>query len=162
MLRKKSMVLVLSTLLLIAGCGGAGQTTATEKTDPTQEVIPTVDKHHVLYKYFQTAYGDKKPILTGVNDINDDGREDLIVIYRDTSKTNKMIAIWEENGEVVMSDPTPAPVEKCRIEWRDIDNKAPIELIIAGSKGVNFGYAIYRWENGNFVNLFGEGMEDCC
>lgn len=104
----------------------------------------------------------KKPLLTGVNDINDDGREDLIVIYQDTAETNKMIAIWEEKGEVIFSEPTPAPVENYRIEWRDIDNKAPVELIVSGSKGVNIGYAIYRWENGDFVNIFGEGMENCC
>jgi len=147
------MVLVLLILLGITGCSGKGQ---------IEETSITIDSEHVLYEHFLAAYGDKKPLLTGVNDINSDGREDLIVIYQDTSATNKMIAIWEEEGRIALSDPTPAPAENCRLEWRDIDDKAPIELIISGSKGVNVGYAIYRWENGSFVDLFGEGMEDCC
>lgn len=153
MLNRKSMTLVLLVLLCITGCSEKGQIKETSKT---------IDTEHVLYEHFLAAYGDKKPLLTGVNDINNDGREDLIVIYRDTSATNKMIAIWEETGRVAISQPTPAPIENCRIEWRNIDDKAPIELIISGSKGVNVGYAIYRWENGIFVDLFGEGMADCC
>lgn len=121
-----------------------------------------VDSDHTLYKHFSEKYGDKKSIITGANDIDNDGSEDLIVIYKDTETTNKMIAIWVEKGEVRISDPTPAPIENCRIEWRDIDEKPPVELIVSGSKGVNIGYAIYRWENGDFINLFNESMEDCC
>lgn len=153
MFRKKSLAWLLLALLCITGCSGKAQKGAT---------VPTIDTEHVLYKHFLAAYGEKKPLITGANDINNDGREDLIVIYQDTSVTNKMIAIWEEDGIVAISEPTPAPVENCRIEWRDIDDRDPVELIISGSKGVNVGYAIYRWEKGKFVNLFGEGMEGCC
>ena len=89
----------------------------------------------MLYEHFLAAYGDKKPLLTGVNDINNDGLEDLIVIYQDTPTANKMIAIWQEDGKVVISEPTPAPVENYRIEWRDIDDKDPIELIVSVPRG---------------------------
>lgn len=153
MLRKKNLAFVLLVLLCITGCSGEGQ---------EEETVAAIDTGHFYYKHFSAAFEDKKPLLTGVNDINNDGLEDLIVIYQDTSTTNKMIAIWEEEGNVIISEPTPAPVENYRIEWKDIDDKAPIELIVSGAKGVNVGYAIYRWEKGNFVNLFGEGMEDCC
>ena len=151
--RKKRIALILLCLLCIAGCGGESR---------EEETIISIDTQHVLYEHFLAAYGDRKPLLAEVNDINNDGLEDLIVIYQDTATTNKMIALWEEGGEVIISEPTPAPVENYRIEWRDIDDKEPIELIVSGSKGVNVGYAIYRWENGKFVNLFGDGMEDCC
>ncbi len=153
MLSKKSLAFFLLVLLCITGCSGRSQNKGTSVT---------IDTGHPLYKHFLAAYEDKKPLLTGASDINNDGREDLIVIYQDTSVTNKMIAIWEEEGRLAISEPTPAPIENCRMEWRNIDDKAPIELIISGSKGVNMGYAIYRWENGKFVNLFGESMEDCC
>jgi hypothetical protein len=146
-------------LLFLTGCSGV---VPKETAIPGQEESAVLATDHGLYKHFLAAHGEKTPLLTGVNDINNDGREDLIVIYQDTPGTNKMIAIWEVNGEVTVSEPTPAPVENYRIEWRDIDKKAPIELVVSGSKGVNFGYAIYRWENGNFVNLFGEGMDNCC
>lgn len=158
-MRRKIGVLVLLLIFFnLVGCNGGGPEEEISGEDDTAVIA----KDHVLYEHFSAAYGEKTPLLTGVNDINNDGREDLIIIYKDTATTNKMIAIWEENGEVVISEPTPAPVENYRIEWRDIDNKPPIELVVSGSKGVNIGYAIYRWENGEFVNLFGEGMEDCC
>ncbi len=155
MLRESYWALALALLgmLYLAGCSGERQ--------PETTTI-TLDTEHVLYEHFLAAYGDKQPLLTGVNDLNNDGREDLIVIYQDTALTNKMIAIWEEDATVAVSEPTPAPVENCRLEWRDIDDQPPIELIVSGSKGVNVGYAIYRWENGDFINLFGSGMEDCC
>jgi len=132
--------------------------------DSREEIINTItiDTDHVLYKYFETAFEGKKPVLTGTNDINNDGREDLIVIYQDTSDNNKMVAIWEEKGTVNISEPTPAPIENCRLEWKNIDDKEPIELIVSGSKGVNVGYAIYRLENGEFVSIFGDGMDECC
>lgn len=154
---KSAAILIL--LLFLTGCSGG---VPEEVTAPGEEGSAAIATDHRLYKHFLAAHGEKTPLLTGVNDINNDGREDLIVIYQDTPGTNKMIAIWEVNGEVTVSEPTPAPVENYRIEWRDIDKKAPIELVVSGSKGVNFGYAIYRWENGNFVNLFGEGMDNCC
>ncbi|NLW91712.1 MAG: hypothetical protein GXY34_08945 [Syntrophomonadaceae bacterium] len=158
MLRNKSAAIFLLFLFLTGCSGGAPK----EATAPGEEEPVAMATDHRLYKHFLAAYGEKTPLLTGVNDINDDGQEDLIVIYQDTPDTNKMIAIWEQNGEMIVSKPTPAPVENYRIEWRDIDNKAPIELVVSGSKGVNIGYAIYRWENGNLINLFGEGMEKCC
>lgn len=159
MLRNKIAVIVLLLLFVLTGCSAG---VLEEDNIHGEEEPAVIATDHVLYEHFLAAYGEKTPLLTGVNDINNDGQEDLIVIYKDTADTNKMIAIWEEKGKVVISEPTPAPVENYRIEWRDIDNKAPIELVVSGSKGVNIGYAIYRWENGDFINLFGEGMEDCC
>ncbi|HQA06762.1 MAG: hypothetical protein GXX02_04220 [Syntrophomonadaceae bacterium] len=158
-MRRIKSTTILLFLFFLSGCSGG---VPEEAAIPGQEKPAAMETDHSLYKHFIAVYGEKKPLLTGVNDINDDGREDLIVIYQDTAETNKMIAIWEEKGEVIFSEPTPAPVENYRIEWRDIDNKAPVELIVSGSKGVNIGYAIYRWENGDFVNIFGEGMENCC
>lgn len=153
MLKKSSLALLLLTLLCLTGCRGERQ---------GAETRITIDTEHVLYAHFLAAYGDKKPLLTGVNDLNNDGREDLVVVYQDTPITNKMVVILEEEGRIVISEPTPAPVENCRLEWRDIDDKAPIELIVSGSKGVNVGYAIYRWQKGELVNLFGDGMDGCC
>lgn len=79
MLRYKGLVLLV-VLLCITGCSEKGQ---------PAETVQKVDTQHVLYKHFLAAYKDKKPLLTGANDINNDGREDLIVIYQDTSVTNK-------------------------------------------------------------------------
>ena len=43
-----------------------------------------------------------------------------------------------------------------------IDKEGEIEIIITGEKKGAVGYAIYRMIDGQPVDLFGEGMEDCC
>ena len=42
------------------------------------------------------------------------------------------------------------------------DKEGEIEIIITGEKKGAVGYAIYRMIDGQPVDLFGEGMEDCC
>jgi len=37
-----------------------------------------------------------------------------------------------------------------------------MEFIVQGSKGNKTGFAVFRIENNQLVDLFGEGMEDCC
>lgn len=34
--------------------------------------------------------------------------------------------------------------------------------MLTGEKDGEIGYAIYRMIDGALINLFGEGMEDCC
>ena len=37
-----------------------------------------------------------------------------------------------------------------------------MEFIVSGEKNGAAGYAIYRMIDGAPVDLFGDGMEDCC
>lgn len=101
-------------------------------------------------------------LLTSAADFTNVGQEGLIVIYRESRNANKMVAIWEKDGEYIINAPSPAPLENCRIEWKDIDDNPPREMVLSGSKGTAVGYAIYRYENGEFFSLFGDGMENCC
>ena len=48
------------------------------------------------------------------------------------------------------------------IQLRDIDKKPPMEFIVQGAKGSKMGFAVFRIEENRLVDLFGEGMEDCC
>lgn len=92
-MRRIKSTTILLFLFFLSGCSGG---VPEEAAIPGQEKPAAMETDHSLYKHFIAVYGEKKPLLTGVNDINDDGREDLIVIYQDTAETNKMIAIWEE------------------------------------------------------------------
>ncbi len=95
-------------------------------------------------------------------DLDNDGMEDLIVIYQIAKDRNEMCVILHTGEGFVESNSVPAPVSDQLIQFRDIDSKPPLEFILQGRKGSKVGYAIFRIEDGKLADLFGQGMEDCC
>lgn len=51
---------------------------------------------------------------------------------------------------------------KSGIQFKNIDEEAEMEFIVSGEKDGAAGYAIYRMIDGQPMDLFGDGMEDCC
>jgi len=95
-------------------------------------------------------------------DLDDDGRKDMIVIYRVDREKNQMLVIRNIATAPVETNSVPAPISDQMIQFRNIDSKPPLEFILQGRKGAKVGYAIFRIEEGVLVDLFGDGMEDCC
>lgn len=124
------------------------------------EGLPSVDESLLLY--FEGNVIFEEIISYGEEDINEDKRKDLVVVYKKDNKSNEMVVIINEKDNIYMTDPTPAPKEDVVIEFKNIDDKVPLEVVISGSKNGNVGYGIYRLENKKLLNLFGEGMEACC
>ncbi|MEG0857872.1 MAG: Cys-Cys-COOH (seleno)protein SaoC [Terrisporobacter sp.] len=124
------------------------------------EGLPSVDKS--LLSYFEKNAKFEEIISYGEEDINEDKRKDLVVVYKKDNKSNEMVVIINEKDNIYMTAPTPAPKEDVVIEFRNIDDKNPMEIVISGSKNGNVGYGIYRLENKKLLNLFGEKMEACC
>ena len=97
-----------------------------------------------------------------IQDITADGKEDLLVIWRDTEDDiNYMAAVTEDAGWYGLSGKEKAPYENLTIEFKDIDEKDMMEFIVSGSRLGNYGYGIYRVEDGAVVNIFGEGLDEC-
>lgn len=105
--------------------------------------------HHVILKYAQA-------------DLDNNGLEDLIVIYQVTKGQNEMCVVLQRGADCIESNSVPAPVSDQLIQFKDIDSKPPLEFIVQGRKGPKVGYAIFRVEDGKLEDLFGQGMEDCC
>lgn len=118
-----------------------------------------IDQNNPLLKVFQSKYSNKV-ILIQEGDITNDGIEDLIVIY-DISKSEKRMVIVM-GGTNTLTNSVKAPIERQNIKFKNIDEKDEMEFIVSGYKGSNLGYAIYRIENNRIVDLFGEGMDQCC
>lgn len=137
------------------GCNGAAKE---DHPNLDQEVL----KANRLLKYFVTKNPGRKVIKYALKDLNNDGREDLLIIYEVSKEKNMMCVILDFGENYVATDEVPAPVSNQVIQFKDIDDKPPMEFIVHGSKGAKVGYAIYRIENGKIVDLFGEGMADCC
>lgn len=115
-----------------------------------------------LAAVFRENLPDREILLTTLGDCNADGIEDLVVVYRENEDQNHMVAVYSAEGTFRISPPVRAPLENCRLQWRDIDEVPPVELLVSGQKGIHIGYAVFRFVDGEWISLFGDGMEDCC
>lgn len=134
------------------------------------------------YEAWKLQHPEATVICWGQGDLNADGQSETVLIYAvpageygNEEPRNKevkpdsgvdakrwMTVIMAQGGGYIYTDPERAPVSNQKIEFRDIDEKAPTELIISGSKGTDVGYAVYRLTGDDLKNLFGEGMDKCC
>lgn len=88
--------------------------------------------------------------------------EDAVVIYKNEEGDNRFVVVYSEAGTYKVSEERPAPVENQKIVNKNIDDEPPMEFIISGSKNGHYGYSIFRLDGQMLIDIFGEGMEDCC
>ena len=141
------------------------------------EYAENVPEDNKILQEFKELYPEAKVLAACEEDLTDDGWEDLVVVFNqpedEEHKHSSMelvdgghirLAVMIDGGDgqsYVCSEPIPAPVENQRIKFQNIDQKDEIEFILQGQKGTEVGYGVYRVMNGEPVNLFGEGMEEC-
>ena len=137
------------------------------------ETVPEDNKIlQAFYEQFPTA-----TMLVGCEeDLTNDGKKDLVVIYNtpeedEASKNTALVngghirlTVMIDLGsgeEYEHTEPIPAPVENQKIQFQNIDKADEMEFVLQGQKGAKVGYGIFRVIDGRAVNLFGEGMEEC-
>lgn len=152
---KKYRALLIIAVLLVAG----GLYTVFNEEQAAVS-MPAEVLDHPLFDYY-TANFDYKPLTGVVTDLNDDGLDDLLIVFSYDKESNKIIAILDGDDPVI-TPMEPAPLENITIELKDINKEPPIEFILSGSKGSHVGYGIYYIEDGQIVNMFDSNMEDCC
>lgn len=122
-----------------------------------------VEPDNELLLYFQETHPNNDVVLCGYEDLNDDGRKDLLVIYIEGYRKNAMVVVLDTEDGFKLSDHTHAPVQNQKIVFKNIDKTGPMEFIVSGSKDGKYGYAIFRLiDDKKIEDLFGEGMDDCC
>lgn len=126
------------------------------------QYAPMVKENHPLLKEFCSRYPDRTVLLACAEDITDDGIEDIVVISQKNKDIETIVLYTMGSGELLETPPILAPRENQHIRFFDMDKAAEIETLITGEKNGQVGYAIYRIMDGEMINLFGEGMEDCC
>lgn len=127
------------------------------------EYAKPVEDDNPILQAFREKFTDAEVLIACEEDVTDDGCKDLVVIYRSGDLTRTVVAIDSGDGKnYQFSAPIPAPIENQKIQFKNIDKEAEIEIIITGEKKGAVGYAIYRIIDGEPADLFGEGMEDCC
>jgi len=156
--RTKLPVLLISLMVLLACVGCAKQPAENNGVRATGELAES----DALLQHFLAVHPDKEVIKFARADVNNTGTEDLVVIYQDTRDKKMMEVVFDADGKLKCSNQVPAPASNQLIQFKDIDKQPPLEFIVQGTKGAKFGYAIYRLEEDELRDLFGEGMEDCC
>jgi len=162
MYRRWLICVLMMCLLAGAAVGGCGETTVNENKQSDKSSVSETGEPSPCLKYFLSVQQDREVIKCARADLNGDKIEDLVVIYKESEKKNKMLVVLGKPGEYQCTNEVPAPVSNQVITFKDIDNKPPLEFIVQGMKGANVGYAIYRVDGTRLEDLFGEGMKDCC
>ncbi len=150
--------LTISLLLTISACSNKQH--ASKEKNNTESI--GVKGDNKLLQYFKETHKDKKVLKAEEDDIDGDGIKDLVVIFNESKDNNKMVVIVEKGDRYEYSNEVAAPISNQKIEFKDIDNKPPMEIVVSGSRGNKLGYAIFRLENMKLIDLFGEGMKNCC
>ncbi len=158
---------------------GAGQVNVYsdgERVGRALAYAENVPEDHEILQAFHREYPKADVLAACEEDLTDDGLRDLVVIFAteedDEHVGSKVqgkhkhirltVAIDSGNGaDYQFTDPIPAPVENQKIQFQNIDQKGEMEFVLQGQKDNKVGYGIYRIVEGETVNLFGEGMEDC-
>jgi hypothetical protein len=161
MTRQDPEALFLAMILFVLsflGCRSQEPAAAGDQRDFSLSIL----HDNKMMQFFSTNHPGLVILKYAQTDLDNDNREDLIVIYRATKAENRMCVIRQQETGFVESNSVPAPVSDQTIRFKNIDNKPPMEFIVQGRKGSKIGYAIFRVEEGTLTNLFGEGMNDCC
>ena len=167
MLKKnKLLIQIISVLLAVVLLAGLREfllmRDEEEEASSGVQYAEMVKDNHPLLKEFRSQYPERTVLLACAEDITNDGIEDLVVISQ-LKKDIETIALYSTApGEFAQTPPIPAPRENQHIRFFNMDKLSEIETLITGEKNGQVGYAIYRIMDGEMINLFGEGMEDCC
>ena len=146
---------LVAVLLCLGGCGeGRG-----DRSEPLKAGLTESSER---LEFFRTQHPTLELIKWVEEDLNADGRKDLVVMYRVDADHNGMRVILDLGGTYFETNEVPAPYSDQVIQFRDIDQKPPMEFIVQGARGVKMGFAVFRIEENRLVDLFGEGMRDCC
>lgn len=121
-----------------------------------------VDEKHPLLVEFHSRYPERTVLLACAEDITNDEIQDIVVISQFDDEISTIVLYSDETGALAETPAIPAPRENQHIRFFNMDKVAEIETLITGEKNGQVGYAIYRIMDGEMINLFGEGMEDCC
>lgn len=145
---------LIAIIVVFALCGCA------TSIDNNANEVHSVEKDP-MYECFYRSYPDNVVITSIYGDCNDDGVDELTVVYSESKAANKFVTVYISNEELKLTEPMPAPLENCLLQWKDVDEKPPIELLISGQKGIHIGYGVFRFSDGEWVSLYGD-MTECC
>ena len=155
------LVVVLLVVLVLVRQNLQSQTEKQETENQTW-ATPVTDDNKALIEFKKNHPGEEI-CLACEGDITGDGKPDLLVITRDEQNAYTTPMIAESDSSWYELDRVRAPYENQKMKFIDFDKDGVDNALISGERNTKIGYAIYRITKENkFVDVFGEGMADCC
>ena len=154
------VIIVISIILLSFLRKHLKETSKTYLRNSETFAKPVQNNNELLIE-FKKMFKERKVILACEEDINSDNFKDLVVISKLKDEIST-IAILKIQDKYETTIPIPAPRENQYMKFFDMDKNGTMEILITGEKKGQVGYAIYKYEEGKLIDIFGEGMEDCC
>jgi hypothetical protein len=114
------------------------------------------------FAYWGQQFPGHEWVRLGEADLDGDGREDLLVIYRDTSDKCSFCVILNLVDGPKATESVSAPAEEQVMNAFEMDGKPPCEFSVSGRKGADIGSAVFRLENAKITQLFSTGYGKCC
>lgn len=145
-----------ASIILLLFCLAACSPSGTQRNSPAKAGQDTA-----ALQYWRNN-NPYNPVVWIEADLDNDGRLDTVLIYREADDKCMMCVVLNTPGGFMVSPSTRAPLENQLLQSKDIDSKPPVEIMVSGSKNGKFGYGILRLENNQLIDLFAENMNDCC
>ena len=156
-------VLLVLLLLMTGGCGRTAEKHAQLPPPPAEnEGTPGETTPSPLVSYWQQRNPGSQLVKWADGDLNGDSRQDAVIIYRVGGNKCQLAAVLDLAEGIRVTEPLPAPVSDQVVSIGGAGNRGVNEVIVSGKKDGAYGYAIYALEQGRLVNVYGEGMDQCC
>ncbi|MBQ0059727.1 MAG: hypothetical protein KBS83_07270 [Lachnospiraceae bacterium] len=164
---KKSLLLTFGLILVIIVCLAFLRQYLQQKEDQAESkggvaYAEMVRDNDPLLVEFRQRHPERTVLLACSEDITNDGKRDLVVISQLDDANTTIALIDDGNGGFIETEPVPAPKENQHIRFMNIDKLGAIETLITGEKNGQVGYAVYRIMDDRMVDLYRDGMEECC
>lgn len=152
---KRYILIVIWVLILVIGY----RSYTANKT--RTEIDASLSASEAL-NYFEESVAYDVILAGATADFNEDGVDDVVVVYTDKDENRRFRMVYSTGETYGISEEKAAPMDNQKVEVKNIDDNPPLEFILSGSKNGHYGYSIFRMEGDILVDIFGEGMEDCC
>jgi hypothetical protein len=163
--RRREMKIAALVMAVMFGClsvpGCAVGTTAVVTGEATVNES-AIAAGSAGFAYWEANSPDCTWLRLAEGDIDGDGVDDLLVVYRTGEDKYVLAAVLDKGNKFLITNTLPAPITDQVISIFDMDHKSPNEVLISGRKGKNAGSAVLRVENGALEILFSSGYGNCC
>ncbi len=155
-------ILFLAATSSFASCGNVPNTvmppSSTEAAQSQNEIAGTSPIFAYWQKQFPNAVWDS----LAKADLNNDGRDDLVIVYNQGKDTAFFVVIEDLTTGYRITDPTPAPIQDQVIKIMDLSGWAQHQFAISGRKDDVVGMAIFVMDNHKIVMIYTSAYGDCC
>jgi len=155
-------VLFFAVSFTLAGCGNTLKTTAQSSSTEVVQTQNEIAKTSPVFAYWQKQFPDAVWASLAKADLNNDGRDDLVVVYNQGENKSFFVVIEDLANGYQITDPTPAPVQDQAVKIMDLSGWAQHQFSITGRKNDVVGMAIFVVDNHKILMLYTSAYGDCC